>query len=136
MELRILTWIFPWLMAIFELLLRVSLQDADATAFIGPTVGGASLGMLLPLTRAKELPRANSAAVRRISFDRWAGHLAQTTNIAIWAGFTAWACSLYLSLTHRNELPASLDGERTSILIGVIIWIAMIVFDSARGGKP
>lgn len=122
-------------MAIFELLLRVSLHNADATAFIGPTVGGASLGMMLPFTRAKELHRASSAA-RRISFDRWADHLAQVTNIAIWAGFTAWACSLYLSLADDGYLIERLDGERTSILIGVIIWIAMIVFDSARGGKP
>jgi hypothetical protein len=123
-------------MAIFELLLRVSLQNADATAFIGPTVGGASLGMMLPLTRAKELRRGSTAAARRISFDRWADHLAQVTNIAIWAGFAAWACSLYLSLAEGSGIVAGLDSERTSILIGAIIWIAMIVCDSARGGKP
>jgi len=122
-------------MAIFELLLRVSLQNADTIAFIGPTVGGASLGMMLPLTRAKQLPGAGGATTRRISFDRWADHLAQVTNVAIWAGFTAWACSLYLSLANDGDVIAGLDGGRTSILIGVIICIATIVFDSARGGK-
>jgi hypothetical protein len=136
MELRILTWIFPWLMAIFELLLRISLQNADASAFIGPTVGGASLGMMLPLTRARELPGRGPNAARRISFDRKEDHLAQLTNLAIWAGFTAWASSLYLSLADDGDVIAGLDHGRTSILIGAIIWIAVVVFDLARGGKP
>ena len=136
MELRILTWIFPWLMAIFELLLRISLQNAEPAAFIGPTVGAASLGMMLPLTRARELPGRGAAAARRISFDRKEDHLAQLTNLTIWAGFTAWASSLYLSLTGDGDLIAGLDRGRTSILIGAIIWIVVIVIDFARGGKP
>jgi hypothetical protein len=53
MELRILTWLFPWLMAALEFLLRNSLHDVGAIAFIGPTVGGAALGMMLPFTRAR-----------------------------------------------------------------------------------
>jgi len=56
MALRILTWAFPWLMAVLEFLLRISLHAADATTFIGPTVGGAVLGTMLPFTRAREIP--------------------------------------------------------------------------------
>ena len=123
-------------MAIFELLLRISLQNAEPTAFIGPTVGAASLGMMLPLTRARELPGRGATAARRISFDRKEDHLAQLTNLTIWAGFTAWASSLYLSLTDDGDLIAGLDRGRTSILIGAIIWVAVVVIDFARGGKP
>ena len=45
MVLRILTWIFPWQMAVFELLLRLSVHDSSPYAFIGPTIGGASVGI-------------------------------------------------------------------------------------------
>lgn len=135
MELRILTWAFPWLMAIFELLMRSSLNDSSPTAFVGPTVGGASLGMLLPHTRARELPQGGTSASKRISFDRREDHWAQWTNVAVWTGFSAWSLSLYLSLTNGNRLFAGVDGERTAILIGAILWGIAVVVDFARGGK-
>lgn len=53
MELRILTWLFPWLVAVREFLLRATAETPDAWEFIGPTVGGAALGMMLPFTRIK-----------------------------------------------------------------------------------
>jgi len=51
MELRILIWLFPWLMAVLEFLLRASAGNTEAWGFIGPTVGGAALGTMLPFTR-------------------------------------------------------------------------------------
>lgn len=122
-------------MAVFELLLRISLHDPEPTAFIGPTVGGASLGMMLPLTRAKELSTHGTTAPRRISFDRGEDRLAQLTNLATWVGFTAWACSLYLSLADERDITFGLATGRTSIFIGAIIWIVVVVVDIARGGK-
>lgn len=56
MGLRILTWLFPWLMAILEFLLRASVGNADAVAFVGPTVGGAALGIVLPFIRDRFFP--------------------------------------------------------------------------------
>ncbi|MCU6500293.1 hypothetical protein LPN04_21085 [Rugamonas sp. A1-17] len=134
MALRILTWAFPWLMAILEFLLRSSLQAAEATAFIGPTVGGAVLGMMLPLTRARELP-AITTKRNTISFDRSDDRWAQLTNLALWIGLTAWAVSLYLSLTDDSDIFVHLDRGRTSILIGAILWVNVVVFDILRGGQ-
>nr|WP_315219294.1 hypothetical protein [uncultured Duganella sp.] len=135
MELRILTWAFPWIMAIFEFLMRSSLNDSAPAAFIGPTVGAASLGMLLPLTRARELPRPVASTSKRVSFDRSEDHWAQWINLAVWLGFSAWSISLYLSLTDGSRFFANVDGGRTAILIGAILWGIAVLVDFARGGK-
>ena len=134
MALRILTWAFPWLMAILEFLLRSSLQAPDATTFIGPTVGGAVLGMMLPYTRARELPPIRMKR-NTISFDRNEDRWAQFTNLALWIGLTAWTVSLYLSLTDDGKVFVHLDHGRTSILIGAILWMTVVVFDLLRGDK-
>ena len=135
MELRILTWAFPWIMATFEFLMRSSLSDPAPAAFIGPTVGAASLGMLLPLTRARELHRPAAGSCKRISFDRSEDHWAQWINVAVWLGFSAWAISLYLSLTDGGRFFTNVDGGRTAILIGAILWSIAVLVDFARGGK-
>ncbi|MYM89974.1 hypothetical protein GTP91_22735 [Rugamonas sp. FT82W] len=134
MAIRILTWAFPWLMAILEFLLRSSLHATDATTFIGPTVGGAVLGMMLPRTRARELPSITTKRTT-ISFDRNDDRWAQLTNLALWIGLIAWAVSLHLSLTEDSELFIHLDHGRTSILIGAILWVTVVVFDILRGDK-
>jgi hypothetical protein len=135
MEFRILIWAFPWLMAVLEFLLRNSLHDAEATAFIGPTVGGAALGMMLPFTRARELPKTAAQAPGSIAFDRSDDHRAQLTNLILWVGLIAWAVSLHLGLLNGSEALGDMDGERTSILIGAIIWLIAVVLDWSRGGK-
>ncbi|USX28454.1 hypothetical protein NHH73_09285 [Oxalobacteraceae bacterium OTU3CINTB1] len=135
MEPRILTWAFPWVMAIFEFLMRSSLSDPAPAAFIGPTVGAASLGMLLPLTRARELHRTAASSSKRISFDRREDHCAQWIKVTVWLGFSAWATSLYLSLTDGDRFFANVDGGRTAILIGAILWGIAVLVDFARGGK-
>jgi len=56
--------------AVLDFLLRQSLQNTDALAFIGPTVGGAALGMMLPFTRATELHLIGLHAAGLITFDR------------------------------------------------------------------
>ena len=96
MGLRILTWLFPWLMSVLEFLLRASAGHSDAWEFIGPTVGGAALGLMLPLTRARVIRREKPPA-------EW----------------------------NAPEI----DGARTSLLIGFIIWLCAVVVDLARGGK-
>lgn len=133
MVLRILTWIFPWQMAVFELLLRLSVHDSSPYAFIGPTIGGASLGMMLTLTRARERYERDDEKEGSISFDPSDDQLAQLATLALWMGFTAWACSLYLSLGDIGGVLTGLDPERTSNLIGFIIWSTVIVFDVVRG---
>ncbi|USX16067.1 hypothetical protein NHH88_09885 [Oxalobacteraceae bacterium OTU3CAMAD1] len=135
MELRILTWVFPWIMAIFEFLMRSSLNDPAPAAFIGPTVGAASLGMLLPLTRARELHQRAASCSKRISFDRSEDQWAQWINVTVWLGFSAWAISLYLSLTDGGLFFANVDGGRTAILIGAILWGIAVLVDFARGGR-
>ncbi|MYN19733.1 hypothetical protein GTP81_23595 [Rugamonas sp. FT107W] len=139
MELRILTWLFPWLMAVLEFLLRASSGNPDAVAFIGPTVGGTALGMLLPLTRAKLLAKEQSSpAARPTNFgliDTAAEHWAQRINILLWLGLAAWATSLYLSINHGSPYFPKLDGVRTSLLIGFILWICAVLADLIRGGK-
>lgn len=135
MALRVLTWIFPWLMAVLEFLLRISLHDVAATTFIGPTVGGAVLGMMLPFTRAGELRKHGVNKTSTISFDRKDDGWAQLTNLALWVGLMAWAVSLYLSLTERSGAFVNLDNERTSIFIGAILWVTAVAFDVLRGGK-
>jgi hypothetical protein len=54
---RLLIWLFPFLMVIFEFLLRSGMRDPAAFDFVGPTLGAAALGMMLPLTRVGVLPR-------------------------------------------------------------------------------
>lgn len=120
MALRILTWLFPWLMAILEFLLRDSLSNSDAVAFVGPTVGGAALGMILPFTASDKRSDSN-----------WA----QWINVLQWIGFTAWACSLYLGINHGSPYFPNLDGVRTSILIGSILWLCAVFVDLLRGGR-
>jgi len=121
MGLRILTWLFPWLMAILEFLLRASVSNADAVAFVGPTVGGAALGMILPLT---------------VSDKRSDSDWAQWINVLQWVGLTAWAYSLYLSINRNSPYLPNLDGVQTSILIGSILWACAVVLDFLRGRKP
>lgn len=135
MELKILTWLFPWLMAALEFLLRNSMHDPDATAFIGPTVGAAALGMMLPFTRARELPKSAGEAEDSISFNRRDDHRAQLTNLMLWIGLVAWAVSLHLSLMNGSDALGNIDGERTANCIGAIIWSIAVVLDSSRGGK-
>lgn len=120
MELRILIWLFPWLMAVLEFLLRASAGNTEAWGFIGPTVGGAALGTMLPFTRST-----------RKSDDHWAG----IVNILQWIGLTAWACSLYLDINHGSPYFPDLDGVRTSFLIGFILWICAVLVDLLRGGR-
>lgn len=121
-------------MAVFELLLRLSLHEPSPYAFIGPTIGGASLGMMLTLTRARELYGSDDEKERHISFEPGEDQLAQLATLALWTGFTAWACSLYLSLGDIGGVLTGMDPERTSNLIGFIIWSTVIVFDVVRGG--
>jgi hypothetical protein len=135
MELRILTWLFPWLMAAHEFLLRNSLHDAGAVAFIGPTVGGAALGMMLPFTRARELPKTDSETPNSIAFDRSDDHRAQLTNLILWIGLIAWAVCRHLSLMNGSDTLGDMDGERTSTFIGAIIWLIAVVLDWLRGGE-
>ena len=118
---RLLIWLFPWLMAVLEFLLRASAGNAEAVAFIGPTVGGAVLGMMLPFTFPRT-PRDD--------------HGAQSTNVLLWIGLIAWACSLYLSINHGSPYFPNLDGVRTSILIGLILWLFAVAVDFLRGRKP
>lgn len=135
MQLKILTWLFPWMMAVLEFLLRYSLHNADATAFIGPTVGGAALGMMLPFTRARELPKVAAQRSNRISFDIRDDHRAQQTNLILWVGLITWAVSLHLSLTNGSDALGDIDGERTSNFIGAIIWLIAVALDWSRGGE-
>lgn len=121
MGLRILTWLFPWLMAILEFLLRASVSNADAVAFVGPTVGGAALGMILPLT---------------VSDKRSDSDWTQWINVLQWIGLTAWACGLYLSINRDSPYFPDLDGVRTSILIGSILWLCAVIVDFLRRRKP
>lgn len=123
MELKILTWIFPWLMCGLEFLLRASAGHPDAWGFIGPTLGAAALGMMLPLTHAGG------------SRDRVADHWAQSINVIVWIGLTAWAASVYLSVNHGSPYFPQIDGVRTSLLIGFILWGCAVGVDLARGGK-
>ncbi|RFP14612.1 MULTISPECIES: hypothetical protein [unclassified Duganella] len=139
MELRILTWLFPWLMAVLEFLLRASSGNPDAVAFIGPTVGGTALGMLLPLTHASLLvkghsPQAEGSANTGL-IDPTADQWAQRINIILWLGLAAWAASLYLSINHSSPYFPQLDGVRTSLLIGFILWTCAVLADLIRGGK-
>ena len=135
METKILNWAFPWLMALLEFLLRQSLQNTDALTFIGPTVGGAALGMMLPFTRARELHRIGLHAAGMITFDRQEDRWAQRENLAVWIGLTAWAVSLYLSLTYDRGEVASVFNVPISISIGVILWLASVIFDILQGAK-
>lgn len=48
---RLLSWLFPFLMLIFEFLLRSGMRDPAAFDFVGPTLGAAALGMMLPRAR-------------------------------------------------------------------------------------
>lgn len=139
MELRILTWLFPWLMSVLEFLLRASAGQSDAWEFIGPTVGGAALGMMLPLTRARVVESGQPPVEWQHSelrgFDRTADRWAQSINIVVWVGLTAWATSVYLSINHGSPYAPEIDGARTSLLIGFILWLCAVVVDLARGGK-
>lgn len=118
MRIRPLIWLFPWLMAVLEFLLRASATNAEAVAFIGPTVGGAALGMLLPAT----LPETPGDGKR-----------AQGANVILWIGLTAWACSLYLGINRGSPYFPDLDGVRTSFLIGSIIWLCAVIADLVAG---
>jgi hypothetical protein len=40
---RLLVWLFPFLMVIFEFLMRSGMRDPGAFDFIGPTLGGGIL---------------------------------------------------------------------------------------------
>ncbi|RFP30565.1 hypothetical protein D0T24_26710 [Duganella sp. BJB480] len=123
-------------MAVLEFLLRASSGNPDAVAFIGPTVGGTALGMLLPLTRAKLLAKEQSSPAANFGLiDTAAEHWAQRINILLWLGLAAWATSLYLSINHGSPYFPKLDGVRTSLLIGFILWICAVLADFIRGGK-
>lgn len=139
MELRILTWLFPWLMSVLEFLLRASAGQPDAWEFIGPTVGGAAIGMLLPLTQARAAEGRRTTTQGQHSEisrgDRKADHLAPSVNILLWVGLTAWATSVYLSINHGSPYAPEIDGARTSLMIGFILWLCAVVVDLARGGK-
>ena len=136
MELRILTWLFPWVMSLLEFLLRASAGHTDAWDFIGPTVGAAALGMMLPLTQAsmkttRQIWRREKSGRIVRDMDR----LAPWVNIAVWIGLTAWATSVYLSVNQGSPYAPQIDGARTSLLIGFILWLCAVVVDLARGGK-
>ena len=139
MGLRILTWLFPWLMSVLEFLLRASAGQSDAWEFIGPTIGGAALGLMLPLTRARVIKREQPPVQRKNSEIGWLDHTAdswaQSINILVWIGLTAWATSVYLSTNHGSPYAPNIDGARTSLLIGFIIWLCAVVVDLVRGGK-
>lgn len=105
-------------MAVLEFLLRASAANADAVEFIGPTVGAAALGMLLPAA----LPEQQEG-----------GNRAQGANLILWIGLTAWACSLYLGINHGSPYFPDLDGVRTSFLIGFILWFCAVFADLLGG---
>lgn len=138
MELRILTWLFPLLMALLEFIIRASAAGEDPLAFIGPTLGGTALGVLLPFTRTKisneaddrRGPQANTG-----KFDFNDHHWAQSINVLLWIGLTAWATSLYLAINHGSPYFPEVDGGRTSTLIGLILWGCAVLIDLLRGGK-
>jgi hypothetical protein len=139
MELRILTWLFPLLMAVLEFLLRASASGKDPYEFIGPTIGGAALGMLLPFTRVKishEPADQNSVQTNTGKVYMSDHHWAQSINVLLWIGLTAWATSLYLGIHHGSPYFPNVDGVRTSILIGLILWLCAVGVDFLRGGKP
>lgn len=139
MEIRFLTWLFPRLMASIEFVLRASLHNADAVGFFGPTVGGAALGMMLPLTSARALSKAETMETFGrddfLAFDARDMWWAQATRIVLWIGLVLWAASLYLSIDGGATYFPHLDGERTSIFIGFILWLAAVILDGVRGGE-
>lgn len=136
---RLLIWLFPFLMGLIEFVVRASLHNADAVGFLGPTVGGAALGMMLPLTRAKELSRIEKQEMFGradiVAFhgrdERWA----QCANVALWMCLAGWTASLYLSLAGNGTYFPRIDGERTAIVIGIILWLVAVVLETIRGGK-
>lgn len=67
--------------------------------------------------------------------DRKADHWAASINVVVWVGLTAWASSVYLSINHGTPYAPDIDGARTSLLIGFILWLCAVVVDLARGGK-
>lgn len=80
-------------------------------------------------------PPVIATTAQRISFDRREDHWAQWINVAVWMGFSAWSISLYLSLTDGSRFFANVDGGRTAVLIGAILWGIAVLVDFARGGK-
>nr|WP_315395756.1 hypothetical protein [uncultured Duganella sp.] len=138
MELRILTWLFPWLMSVLEFLLRASAGQPDAWEFIGPTVGAAALGMMLPLTQTRVAERGNISMRSRpskVGLVERKDHWGPRINVLVWVGLTAWATSVYLSLNHGTAYAPEIDGARTALLIGFILWLSAVLVDLARGGK-
>lgn len=135
METRLLNWAFPWLMAILEFLLRQGTHDISATAFIGPTVGGAALGMMLPFTRPREIQGDKNKRKETISFDRNEDRWAQRANLVVWIGLTAWAVALYLSLKQDGAPFIVASNEAMSNLIGAILWLIAVILDILRGLK-
>lgn len=85
---RLLVWLFPFLMVIFDYLLRSGLQDPEDLSFVGPTPGAAAMGMLLPLTRLAEISRGRSGRsnVFQLQSDARAERLATTATITLWLG--------------------------------------------------
>ncbi|MDL2354815.1 MAG: hypothetical protein QFF03_06125 [Pseudomonadota bacterium] len=129
-------WLFPFLMGIIEFVVRASLRNPDAVGFFGPTIGGAALGMMLPMTHAKEMSAAERNSIVQaadiVVFRGRDARWAQRANVALWMCLAGWAASLYLSLAGSRTFFPQLDGERSAILIGIILWIVAVIFDRLR----
>lgn len=142
---RFLIWIFPLLLAAIEFVVRASLHNPDSVGFFGPTLGGAALGTLLPLTHAKEISPQQKAAINRAAGLVGAGDIvthygrdvrwAQRANVALWICVVGWTASLYFSLAGNGTYFSGIDGERTAALIVTILWLVAVIFDSVRGGE-
>lgn len=136
---RLLVWLFPFLMVIFEYLLRLGLPDPYDLGFVGPTLGAAALGMLLPLTRLAEIARAREPGPAAVQSPPGKGSRADfvgaSANIALWFGLAAWMTSVHLSIGGKLNAVLGIDGMRTSMLIGCILWLIAVVLDVACGGE-
>lgn len=144
-NMRLLIWIFPVLMGLIEFVVRASLHNPDSVGFFGPGLGGAALGLMLPLTYAREMSPQQKEAI--LFAARLAGaadvvthhgrdaRWAQRANVALWVCVAGWTASLYLSLAGSGSYFPRIDGERTAALIGAILWLIAIILDLLRGGE-
>ena len=92
---------FPLLMLLFEWGFRMVLA-IDASGFIGPTLAGAGLSLLIPLTQPKERSVQDASGKKGYFVSVWDLRLIPIVHILIFLFLFNWVGTCYASLKYAD----------------------------------
>lgn len=133
---RFLIYFFPFPLGVIEWLIRASMQNADATEFLGPVLCSAALALLLPiivpkgveastLNLPKDVTIPATFSIRRNADEKVVG----VGVIVLLVGIAAWGVCLYLSIGGKllSPLKEWIGEHDVKLWIGAILYITVTV---------